>query len=126
MRKKNINDNYDRKELLKTVSDIFGEKLTDDELKERTELWELADHTNDPQVLAELSASGYLEVRESVASNSDTPVDVLITLLSDESAEVRQTAVLNPNTPLSAAEKMCVDKDRLVREAVIRRKKSEG
>lgn len=36
------NDNYDRKELIKMVSDIFGEKLTEHELSERAAFWETA------------------------------------------------------------------------------------
>lgn len=117
-----INDNYDRKKLVKMVSDIFGEKKTKKELNEHAALWELADNTTDPKVLSELAASKYLEVREAVAYNPNTPVDVLIALLRDESCEVRQTAVLNTNTPLSEIEKLCNDDSELVRDAVIRRK----
>ncbi len=119
-----ISDNYNREELIAMVSDIFCEELAEDERKERAALWELADHTSDSQLLSELSVSQYLEVRESVAYNPNTPVDVLISLLGDESCEVRQTAVLNPNTPLSAIEKLSDDTHQLVRDAVIRRKKN--
>lgn len=124
-KKKHIidNDNYDRKEMIRMVSNIFGEKLTENQLSERSELWELADHTADSEILSELSDSPYLEVRESVACNCHTPVDILIFLLGDESCEVRQTAVLNPNTPLNAVEKLRDDKSELVRDAVMRRKK---
>lgn len=115
------NDNYDRKEMIKTVSGIFGDKLTESELSERAELWELAEHTTDSRKLSELSGSPYLEVRESVAGNCHTPVDILILLLSDESCEVRETAVSNSNTPLKDVEKFRDDKSELVRDAVIRR-----
>lgn len=117
------NDNYDRKEMIKIISNIFDEKLTENELSERAKFWELADHTTDSKILSELSGSPYLEVRESVAGNCHTPVDILIFLLGDESCEVRQTAVLNPNTPLNAVEKLHDDEHELVREAVARRKK---
>ena len=116
------NDNYDRKKLIKMVSGIFGEKKTKEQLDENVALWELADITTDPKILSELSVSKYLEVREAVAYNPNTPVDVLITMLRDESCEVRQTAVLNTNTPLCEIENLCKDKSELVRNAVIRRK----
>ena len=117
-KKKSITDNYDRKEMIKTVSGIFGEKLTEKELSERAELWELADHTTDPKILSELSDSPYLEVRESVACNCHTPVDILIFLLGDENCEVREAAICNPNTPLNAIEKLRDDESELVRDAV--------
>ena len=117
-----VNDNYDRNKLLKMVSDIFGEKKTKKELNEYVALWELADSTTDSKILSELSVSKYLEVREAVAYNPNTPVDVLIALLRDESCEVRQTAVLNPNLSLNEIEKLCEDESELVRDAVVRRK----
>ena len=118
-------DNYDRKEMLRMVSDIFGEKLTDNELSERAKLWELADHTTDSKILSELSGSPYLEVRESVAGNCHTPIDILISLLDDESCEVRQAAVLNPNTPLNAVKYLLDDEHELVREAATKRMRKE-
>lgn len=118
------NDNYNRKELIKTVSYIFGEELTESELSERAALWKLADNTKNSEILSELSISPYLEVREAVAYNPNTPVDILISLLDDESCEVRETAVLNYNTPISAVEKLSDDEHQLVRDAVIRRKKT--
>lgn len=116
-------DHYDRKEMIRMVAGIFGEKLTENELRERAKLWELADHTTDSKILSKLSGSPYLEVREAVACNCHTPVDILLVLLGDESCEVRQTAVLNHNTPLNAVEKLYDDEHDLVREAVKRRKK---
>lgn len=119
-KKKHIteNDHYDRKEIVKTLSGIFGEKLTEKELSERAKLWELADHTTNPKKLSKLSNSPYVDVRESVACNCNTPVDTLIFLLGDESCEVREAAVCNPNTPLNAVEKLRDDKSELVRDAV--------
>jgi len=32
-------DNYDRKEIIRTLSGIFGEKLTEKELSKRAKLW---------------------------------------------------------------------------------------
>lgn len=118
-----INDHYNRKELIGMVSDIFGWKLTKHELRKRAKLWELAEHTTDAKILSKLSVSPYVEVRESVAWNCNTPVDILLFLLGDECCEVRETAVLNPRTPLSAVESLRDDEHELERNAVISRKK---
>ncbi|MDE6520602.1 MAG: hypothetical protein K2K91_09170 [Ruminococcus sp.] len=115
-------DNYDRKEIIRTLSGTFGEKLTEKELSKRAKLWELADHTTNSIKLSKLSNSPYVEVRESVACNCHTPVDILIFLLGDKSCEVREAAVSNPNTPLNAIENLCDDESELVRDAVIWRK----
>ncbi len=121
-----IDDNYDRINLLKMVSDIFGIKRQKKELNECVALWKLADSTTDSKTLSELSGSKYLEVREAVACNPNTPVDVLIALLTDDSCEVRQTVVLNFNTPLNEIEKLCNDESELVRNAIVRRKKRKS
>jgi hypothetical protein len=71
-------------------------KKTKKERNECVALLELADKTTDSKVLSELSVSKYLEVREAVAGN--------------------------PNTPLCEIENLCNDKSELVRDAVIRRK----
>jgi len=47
----------------------------------------------------------------------------LVFLLGDESCEVREEAVLNPNTPLNVIEKLHDDESKLVRDAVIWRKR---
>lgn len=115
------NDNYDRKELIKMVSEIFGEELTDSQLSERTSLWRLAEDTDNPEILSRLAACQYVEVREAVAQNHNTPMEVLLSLLHDDDWQVRETAVLNPDVPLSAVNKLSDDENEFVCNAVARR-----
>lgn len=94
------------------------------DINEWAVLMELAEDSTDPDELSRLAGSPYVEIREAVAWNSCTPVEILTRLLSDEDWQVRETAVLNPNTPMSSAEKMLGDENEFVRNAVESRKNS--
>lgn len=118
------NDHYDRKELIRMTSTIFNEHMTEEELTQRAELWYLADHSTDADELSALSASPYVEVRESVARNVHTSVKTLIALSKDEDWQVRETIVFNRNTPQSVLDALKYDENEFVHDAILRREKS--
>ena len=119
------NDNYDRKELIKMVSGIFDNEMSEEELNKRAELWYLADHATDADTLAILSKCPYVEVREGVAASANTPISLLIALSRDEDFQVRETVILNRNTPQSVVDALENDENAFVREAVARRRKQK-
>lgn len=122
---KHENDYYDRKEMIAATAKIFGETISDRELKKRAKLWYAADHLINAKILNKLSESPYIEVRESVAANMNTSAETLGILLYDEDFQVRETAVLNPHSPISEISKLLNDKHQAVRDAVKSRLKSE-
>ena len=60
-------------------------------------------------LLEKLSRYDDEEVREEVAKNPNTQVDVLVYLSQDESEEVRSTVALNHNTPSTILDKLSKD-----------------
>ena len=123
------NDHYDRKELIRMTCTIFGEEITEEELEKRAMLWYTADHAGEPDFLEKyidifqkLSKMPYVEVRDAIAKNENTPVDVLTELSKDESWEVRESVALHKNTPKSVIDRLANDEEELVRDAVQWRK----
>ena len=119
------NDHYDRKELIRMTCTIFGEEITEEKLEKRAMLWYTADHAGEPDILDEypdmfqrLSKMPYVEVREAIAKNENTPADVLTELSKDESWEVRESVALHKNTPQSVLDRLANDEEELVRDAV--------
>ena len=119
------NDHYDRKELIRMTCTIFGEEITEEELEKRAMLWYTADHAGEPEILDEypdifqkLSKMPYVEVREAIAKNENTPADVLTELSQDENWEVRESVALHENTPPSVLDILANDEVEEVRDAV--------
>lgn len=119
------NDNYNREELIACTAKIFGEAVSQRELKKRAKLWYAADHLINADLLDKLSLSPYIEVRESVAENIHTSSETLERLLHDTDFEVREKAVLNPNSPLSKIHELLNDDHEAVRNAAKQRLRSD-
>jgi len=79
----------------------------------------VASNPNTPvEVLAKLSTDENEDVRESVAWNPNTPAEVLIKLSTDENEDVRKPVAWNPNTPVEVLAKLSTDENEDVRESV--------
>ena len=123
------NDHYDRKELIRTTCAIFGEEITEEELEKRAMLWYMADHAGEPDFLEKyidifqkLSNMPYVEVRDAIAQNENTPADVLTELSQDESWEIRESVAYHKNTPQNILDILANDENENVRQAVKMRK----
>ncbi len=123
------NDHYDRKELIRTTCAIFGEEITEEELEKRAMLWYMADHAGEPDFLEKyidifqkLSKMPYVEVRDAIAQNENTPADVLTELSQDESWEIRESVAYHKNTPQNILDILANDENENVRQAVKMRK----
>lgn len=69
--------------------------------KSRSELLELAKSTSDNFLLTELSFDVDSMVRRAIARNTNTPSNILNTLLKDPVLNVSYMASMNPNCPAS-------------------------
>lgn len=79
----------------------------------------VASNINTPEdVLGELSKDGDSGVRQSVARNPSTPVEVIEALANDESPAVRGEVMRNPNATLELCEQLALDDHDDVRRAV--------
>lgn len=77
---------------------------------------ELASNLNTPaEVLAELAKDGDLDVKTNVADNPNTPEASLAELAKDEDWRVRYYTASNPNTPVESLAELAKDEDWLVR-----------
>ncbi len=79
---------------------------------------QLANESEDPLVLDELSNSNIDQVREDTAYNPNTSEETLDKLSTDESAEVRENVANHHNTSEETLDKLSSDENVDVREAV--------
>jgi len=67
------------------------------------------------KILIMLLTDKYWLVREHIAMNFNTPIDMLIKLSTDEDWGVRECVSMNPNTPVDILKKLSKDEDVYVR-----------
>jgi len=71
-------------------------------------------------VLEELAKDANYEVREVVAGNANTSVEILVKLSEDEDHDVREVVAGNANTPVETLVKLSEDEVSNVRKAALK------
>ena len=99
------------KMLVSSAGDDIESMSTDEKLK-------LLKNNASPELLEKLAEDEDWEVRETVARNPKTPVDILRKLALDEDEHVRQSVAINPNTTADILKKQAEDEDWVARETV--------
>lgn len=72
------------------------------------------------QTISSLDSEGDALIRASVASNTNTPPEVLAFLCRDSSEKVRQCVAQNPNTPINSIEFLCKDTNEDVKFHIVK------
>jgi hypothetical protein len=87
--------------------------------------WDLAETTDDVEILKVLSTDKDDDVRWWVAFNRNTPVELLEILSTDEYYGVRCAVAGNPNTPVEVLEVLSTDEECRVSRAAIKALKNK-
>lgn len=121
-------DENEKKRLIEFFKRVHNKEIRGEEL---TASEKLILHTTEMQriklakhglFLEELSDDWSANVRAEVASNIDTPIDILYKLSFDEDEYVRHFVALNQNATTEILDRLSLDISEKVREAVAKRR----
>lgn len=111
--------NYTPEQIAEVVFKVLKElKITDVLYLPYKEKIELAENSNTPvEILKVLATDNNAGVRRAVAQNPNTPVETIKTRATDEHWWVRCGVAWNSNTPVETLEVLATDADANVRES---------
>jgi len=112
--------NYTPEQIAEIVLKVLKEVNEPDVLTlSLDEKYELANNTNTPvETLKVLATDENVDVRWGVAENPNTPVELLEVLATDENYNVRYGVAQNPNAPVETLKILATDNDYDVRWGV--------